>query len=322
MDFKTITLIISLIVCYSEAKVNYSVKSIETRFNDLGEGPHWDEKLGILWHVDINGFTVCRLNVSSFATDCHTLTDLLTIVHPYPNGEDLLVTQRNKLVKLNWKTKQTTLLGEVAPEFQGKERFNDGKADVSGRLWMGTIFDSDAGVVPGKGNLYTWENHKFVKQSDNFYLTNGMTWSHDNKTMFVNDSEGKKIYVFDFDLKNGKVSNKRVLASFDNDKPDGITIDRAGNLWSASYGSGRVIKIDPKTGKELDTVLIPCPLTTSVSFGGPNYDNLYVTTAYKNNGPDQRIDHPTCGHVHQVSTTEDNSFKGGADLDMWRPKDD
>ena len=205
MDFKTIALIISLFVCYSSAKVRYTVTAVENRFNDLGEGPHWDEKEQALWHVDINGFSVCRLNVTSGDTDCHKLTDLLSLVHPYPNGEDLLVTQRNKMVKLNWKTKKTTLLGEVAPQLKGKERFNDGKADASGRLWMGTILDSDKGVVPGKGNLYTWENNKFVKQADNFYLTNGMTWSHDNKKMYVNDSEGRKIYVFDFDLKNGTV---------------------------------------------------------------------------------------------------------------------
>lgn len=205
MDLKTITLIIAFSVGYSEAKANYTVTAVENRFNDLGEGPHWDEKAGVLWHVDINNFTVCRLNVTSYEAECHALQDLLTLVHPYPNGEDILITQRNKMVKMNWKTKKTTLIGEVAPELKGKERFNDGKADPSGRLWMGTILDSDQGVVEGKGNLYTWENNKFVKQADGFYLTNGMTWSHDNKKMFVNDSEGKKIYVFDFNLEKGTV---------------------------------------------------------------------------------------------------------------------
>jgi len=110
------------------------------------------------------------------------------------------------MIKLNWKTKKTTLLGEVAPEFKGVERFNDGKADAKGRLWMGTIYDTpDKGVIKGKGNLYKWENNKFVKQSEGFYLTNGLTWSHDNKKLFVNDSEDRKIYVFDFDLEKGTV---------------------------------------------------------------------------------------------------------------------
>ena len=205
MDLKTIALILTLIVCYCESKVTYSVSAVEKGAFDLGEGPHWDEKEQVLWHVDINGFAVCRLNTTTGDSECHKLTDLLTLVHPYPNGEDLLITQRNKMLKLNWKTKKTTFIGEVAPELKAIERFNDGKADASGRLWMGTIYDSKEGVIKGKGNLYKWENNKFVKQAEGFWLTNGMTWSHDNKKMYVNDSEGRKIYVFDFDLKTGTV---------------------------------------------------------------------------------------------------------------------
>jgi sugar lactone lactonase YvrE len=177
----------------------------------LNEGPHWDEKQQVLWHVDINGFSVCRLNTTSGDGECHKLTDLLTLVHPYPNGEDILVTQRNKIVKLNWKTKKTEILAEVAPELNGKERFNDGKADASGRLWMGTIFDGSNGVVEGKGNLYKVEGNKFIKEAEGFWLTNGMTWSHDNKKMFVNDSEGRKIFVFDFDLEKGTLCEYKFL---------------------------------------------------------------------------------------------------------------
>ncbi|CAG2179188.1 unnamed protein product, partial [Oppiella nova] len=293
----------------NEAKVHYKVTSVEKLQSDLGEGPHWDEKQGVLWHTDINEFKVCRLNVTSGDTECHKLDDIATLVHPYPNGEDLLVTQRNKMVKLNWTTKKYTVIGEVAPELKGKERFNDGKADKTGRLWMGTILDSDKGVVPGKGNLYKWEDGKFTKVADNFYLTNGMTWPKDQKKMFVNDSQGRKIYVFDFDLEKGTLSNKKVLVDCNNstdwtvnDHPDGLTIDITDHLWAASDYAGRVVKIDPNTGDVVDTCSIPCPLTTTPVFGGANMDEMFVTTAYKNGGPDQRTAHPTCGQTHRITS--------------------
>jgi sugar lactone lactonase YvrE len=324
MVLKSFTLFLAIVLHISYAKVNFKVEPCEKGFYDLNEGPHWDEKRQVLWHVDINDFSVCRLNTTSGDGECHKLTDLLTLVHPYPNGEDILVTQRNKIVKLNWKTKKTEILAEVAPELNGKERFNDGKADASGRLWMGTIFDGSNGVVEGKGNLYKVEGNKFIKEAEGFWLTNGMTWSHDNKKMFVNDSEGRKIFVFDFDLEKGTLSNKKILVNCANntdftanDHPDGLTIDRMGHLWSASYAGGRVFKVNPETGKVEDSVSVPCPLTTSLAFGGPNFDELFVTAAYKNFGPDQRTAHPSCGKVHRI-TADAITFRGGV---MYRPKD-
>lgn len=115
----------------------------------------------------------------------------------------------------------------------------------------------------------------------------------------------------------GIAANKKVLASFQDDRPDGLTIEKSGHLWAASYGSGRIIKVNPETGKEEDSVSIPCPLTTALAFGGPDFEEIFVTTAYKNFGPDLRPTHPTCGKVHRVSAP-DNSLKGGL---MFRPKD-
>ncbi|XP_054158662.1 regucalcin-like [Oppia nitens] len=308
----------------ADKKVHYRVETVETFYSDLGEGPHWDEKQQVLWHTDINTFRVCRLNVTSRVADCHQLQDIATLVHPYPDGQNLLVTQRNKMVRLNWQTKHVDVLGEVAPELKGKERFNDGKADQTGRLWMGTILDSDKGVVPGKGNLYKWENGKFVKAADGFYLTNGMTWSYDNRKMFINDSEGRKIYVFDFDIEKGTLSNKRVLIDGDNstditvnDHPDGLTRDKQGYLWSASYAGGRVFRVDPQTGDVIDSIAIPCPLVTTPVFGGPNFDQMLITTAYKNFGPDQRTQHPTCGQTHRITAINSKDFVGTVD---YRPK--
>ena len=102
------------------------------------------------------------------------------------------------------------------------------------------------------------------------------------------------------------------------DHPDGLTIEKSGYLWSASYAGGRVFKVNPVTGKVEDSVSVPCPLTTSLSFGGPNFEDIFVTTAYKNFGPDQRQKHPTCGKVHRITASEASPLRGGV---MYRPKD-
>ncbi|PSN54704.1 hypothetical protein C0J52_04892, partial [Blattella germanica] len=61
--------------------------------------------------------------------------------------------------------------------------------------------------------------------------------------------------------------------------PDGMTIDNNGNLWVACYNGSQVINVNPETGALIRQIWIPASLVTSVTFGGPNMDILFVTTA-------------------------------------------
>ncbi|XP_054161988.1 regucalcin-like [Oppia nitens] len=301
----------------SLSKIHYSVSTVSLNAFKLGEGPHWDDSRQVLWFVDSNDYQVCQLNVSTKLSECHKFDDLISLVHPYDNGDDLLVTIRNKLLRFNWTSKEGYYVAQVAPQLNGKERFNDGKVDALGRLWIGTVLEGKSGVIKGKGNLYKWENGSFVKMSDGFYLTNGMTWSPDNKQMFINDSEDRKVYAFDFNLELGTISNKTILIDGNNstdltvnDYPDGLTIDRSGYLWIGSYSNGRVFRVDPQNGDVVDSVSIPCPLTTTPVFGGLNFDEMFVTTGYLNGDSDQRLKYPTCGQVYRIVALDSNQFVG------------
>lgn len=60
--------------------------------------------------------------------------------------------------------------------------------------------------------------------------------------------------------------------------PDGMCIDSEDMLWIAVFRGSKVIRIDPKTRKVLEAVTLPYQEVTSLAFGGPNLDILYVTT--------------------------------------------
>lgn len=64
--------------------------------------------------------------------------------------------------------------------------------------------------------------------------------------------------------------------------PDGAQTDADGFLWIALSGAGRVVRVDPATGATDLAVLLPVKSPTSVTFGGPALDMLYITTR----GPD------------------------------------
>lgn len=53
------------------------------------------------------------------------------------DSNQLLITQRKEVHKLNFGTGKTELLGTVEPN--SLARFNDGKCDARGRLWTGKI---------------------------------------------------------------------------------------------------------------------------------------------------------------------------------------
>lgn len=59
--------------------------------------------------------------------------------------------------------------------------------------------------------------------------------------------------------------------------------------------------MDPKQGKLLSSVDTPSDRTTSVTFGGPQYDTLYVTTSSFGLTAADKLRQPTAGAVFAVT---------------------
>lgn len=62
----------------------------------------------------------------------------------------------------------------------------------------------------------------------------------------------------------------------------------------------QVIKINPTTGKLLEIVEMPATYVTSVAFGGPDFDVLYVTTSKLKLKNSDLIEEPLAGSVFAV----------------------
>jgi len=83
--------------------------------------------------------------------------------------------------------------------------------------------------------------------------------------------------------------------------PDGMTIDAEDNIWVAVFGAGAVYNINPHTGKHIRTVKVPSPNTTSVAFGGPNLDELFIVSAREYLTPEIREKFPDAGYTFRVT---------------------
>ncbi len=146
---------------------------------------------------------------------------------------------------------------DIAIARDGRLYASDPKwADNTGQLWR---VDTD-----GKAKLL----------EDKMGTTNGVEVSPDEKILYVNEGVQRRVWAYD--LKDGQISNKRLLIEFPDYGLDGMRCDTAGNLWIARYGKGTIVKLSPQ-GKVLSEQKLIGSKVTNIAFGGPDGRTAYVT---------------------------------------------
>ncbi len=156
-------------------------------------------------------------------------------------------------------------------------RFNDGKADPSGRVWFGSMDDAEAAV---SGSLYRLDPDGTMELVDTGYgVANGPAISPDGRTLYHADSAARVVYAFNIGP-DGALAGKRVHIRFAEAEgyPDGMTVDAEGGLWVAHWDGGRVTRFRPD-GRPERHVALPVSRVTSVAFFGTDLDQMAITTA-------------------------------------------
>lgn len=157
---------------------------------------------------------------------------------------------------------------------------NDIIADPKGRIYAGTFYWGANGMVK-TGKLYLIDTDGSIRiMEDGIKLSNGLGFSPDNKMLYYADSVERRIYAYDVDANTGNLTNRRTLVKVPQDEgiPDGLTVDAEGYIWSAQWYGGCVVRYDPY-GKVERRISMPVKQVSSVTFGGPELTELYVTSA-------------------------------------------
>ena len=240
----------------------------------LGEGPLWDGDKQVLYWVDILNHRVHVFEPSS-GDDCHWDVGGVGSALALMPGEKLLLAMGNQIAALDLTSGTVETLKTV--EFDAPDtRFNDGKCDPQGRFWIGTISQT-----PGQAALYRYDPDGSVHTMETgLTISNGLGWSPDGGTFYLTDSPQRKIFAYSFDGSTGEISDRTVLIDLDDEsiEPDGLAVDADGNIWTALWDGWCVACFSP-TGSALGRVSFPVPRPTCPTFGGPNLQTLYVTTA-------------------------------------------
>lgn len=168
----------------------------------------------------------------------------------------------------------TEVVSEIAGEHHS--RFNDVIADPRGRVFCGTMSSNES-----KGTLYRLDpDGSLYPILRGIGCSNGMAFTLDRKGLYYTDSFAREIYLFDYSMEDGSLTNQRVFARFTEGDglPDGAALDSSGCLWSAIWNGGCLVRFS--AGGKIDRkIAVPARKTSSLTFGGEGYSDIYITTA-------------------------------------------
>lgn len=273
--------------------VNFEAEKIVDFHSALGESPVWDHKTNRLYWVDYTDRKINCYDYERRSSRCFELDVTPGCVAPTENGK-LFLGYGNDIGLYDMESGKLTTL--FSPE-KGKDynHFNDGKCDAAGRMWIGSITEEQ--TWPGAA-LYKVEGKKSCQMVlDNVTTSNGLAWTEDNRTFYYIDTMTYSVAAYDFDLEKGSLANRRVVIDFRSEKgrPDGMTIDNEGCLWIAHWNGGQVSRWNPMTGECLSRIPIPAFNVTSCFFGGPDFDELFITSARVETSEQKLEEYPLSG---------------------------
>ncbi|KAF4572833.1 SMP-30/CGR1 family protein [Pleurotus pulmonarius] len=274
----------------------------------LGEGPLYDPRTSTLHFVDISENKLFHFHVIDRTLDVEYFNEPVTSLALRRSG-GLACTAAQGFATLDGKSSLSYLSKPLPEGFIPFVRFNDGGCDSKGRYFAGTIESKDPDI-PGKLFRYDPSDGSCVAVDEGpFTDSNGLGWSPDEKTLYFTDSLVNRIYAYDFDSEDGSISNRRTFVDAmaqgypQGTFADGLCLDKDGFVWSARWGGCRVVRYSPDGTPDLEVEFPSALNITACCFGGPNNDQLFVTSAHcgANGGDASRQEsYPDSGHLFVV----------------------
>jgi sugar lactone lactonase YvrE len=239
----------------------------------LGEAPTWWEEEELLLWTDIIGRRVHSYQPGS--RKCLSVAVDITITRLLPSQGRIIAITPQGLHVLDIQSGCLNPIAQVN-DLPAGSRFNDAARDHNGWTWIGTI---GAPHTLHDGRLYRYrENTPLVLVRSGFGACNGIGWSLDAQTMYLTDTRRRQIIAYPYTRASGSLGEGRILAEFATDLglPDGLAVDANGQIWSAMWDGGCILRLG-QAGSVEEVLRVPTARPTALVFHAPG--KAFVTTA-------------------------------------------
>lgn len=241
----------------------------------LGEGPLWDVAEQKIYWIDSLGNRIFRADENGGGVEKWDVPQNIGSMALRTSGGAVL-SLASGFYLFDFETGKSEAIETI--DHKGPTvRMNDGKVDGRGRFVAGSMDTTEEAPL---GNIYSLgADRKVTLVDDKITVSNGPCWSPDQKIFYFADSRSRAIWAYDYDLETGSATNKRKFCEFgpEDGLPDGATVDANGCVWSAGVYKSKIHRFDP-SGKQMQMIDMPVVCVTSLMFGGPDLDRLYVTS--------------------------------------------
>ena len=234
------------------------------------EGPRWYRDA--LWVSDIWANRVYVLAEDGRAEVAVEVPARPSGLGFMPDGTPLVVSMQDRRV---YKIVNGAL--KLHADLSGSVRadLNDMVVDSEGRAYVGNFgFDlfGDEAQQPAEIILVQADgSHRVV--ADKLDFPNGMVICNDGDTLVVAESFGERLSAFDRQA-DGSLSGRREYARLEGLVPDGICLDKAGNIWVAGAMGGAFVQVDP-SGDVIARIEVSPNSAIACQLGGSDGMTLY-----------------------------------------------
>lgn len=250
---------------------------VETKACQVGEGALWDAEAGVLYFLDIIGRKVHRFDPASGRTESWETPGAVGAMALRKAG-GVVLGMTDGFYALDFASGAVERLAAL-PHASERITINDGKADRNGRFVAGLCSKGFEDPQPIGGLVGLDVDHQVRQLDSGVTFSNSPCFSPDGRTLYFADSFLYAVYAYDYDPATGLAANRRQFADTRalGGMPDGSTVDADGLVWMAIFEAGRIAAFRPDGSVERQ-VETPVSLISSVAFGGPALDRLYVTS--------------------------------------------
>jgi gluconolactonase len=249
------------------------------------EGPVWNAREGALYWTDIIGNTIWKWTPGVGNS---------VVLRPSGKANGMTFDKEGRLLVAGWTNRTVWRMEKDGAIVPLATHYQDKKLGTPNDIVVksdGAIYFTDppggVGIVEMEGEdlqQYLDFSGVYRLDPDSRKLTllttdvpgcNGLVFSPDESVLYVNDTGGRFIQMFDVEA-DGTLANSRRFADVVGDEPgnpDGMKVDVAGNLYCT--GPAGVHVFDP-TGAYLGRIKVP-EHCSNMAWGDADWTTLYIT---------------------------------------------